>query len=262
MKILGIVLWAVMLVALSCSPLHAQTVVGRVLDENRGGAVAGALIRLLDRDGDERAQALADDQGHFVLEPPEGGEYYLEATRLGYRRTLSPLLAFTEGDHTAAMDLLMAPAPIGLEGLAVEVDLETRATEDLKISGITPADLGNRFIDRKDIEAVPIRTDLGNVLERQNIAGIRVIRPENLVPGSDPLGLCLSLVRGRMGAGMGTCALVVLDGVILTGEQALGLDPEAVEGMAVLLPTEATTLFGLRGGRGALMVWTRSGRSR
>lgn len=243
------------------SPVRAQTLVGRVLDESRGGPVGGALVRLLDRDGDERAQSLADDQGRFLLRPPEEGEYYLEATRLGYRRTVSPLLAFSQGDHTASLDLMMVPAPLGLEGLEVEVDLETRVTEDLEISGIRPADLGNRFITRKDIEAVPIRTDVGNVLERQNISNIRVIRPENLLQDSDHLGLCLSLGRARTGS-VGRCAIVVLDGLRISGEQALAIDPETLEGMAVLLPVEATTLFGQQGARGALMLWTRSGRAR
>lgn len=242
--------------------LAGQTVMGRALDAQREGPVAGALVRLLDRDGKERAQAVTDDAGRFVLAPPRPGEYYLEGTRLGYQRTLTPLLGFSGAEGTVPLDLMMSAAPIGLEGLSVEVDVVTRATEELQLSGIAPRDLGNRWIDRKDIEAVPIRADVGNVLERQNIANIRIIRPENLVPGSDKLGLCVALTRARMGSGLGTCALVVLNGVPITGEQALGLDPESVEAMAVLLPPEAATLFGIRGGAGALVVWTRAGGGR
>jgi len=240
-------------------PLGAQTVVGRVLDDARESPVSGALIRLLDRDGKHKGEALADSLGRFILVPPKDGDYYLEATRIGYQRTLTPLLALHANGGTAPLDLMMTPAPVGLEGLAVEVDAESRAAEDLRISGVSPVNLGNRWISRQDIEAVPIRTDLGNVLERQNIAGIRVIRPENLVPGSAPLGLCVSLIRARTGSGQGTCAQVVLDRVPITGEQARFIDPESVEGMAVLLPTEATLLFGTQGGRGVLMIWTRRG---
>lgn len=224
--------------------------------------MSGAAVRLLDKDGKERAQVLSDSLGRFVLTPPKAGDYYLEATRIGYQRSLSPLLAFAVRDDRVQLDLMMTPAPIGLEGLSVEVDVETRAAEDLKLSGVTPMELGNRWISRKDIEAVAIRPDVGNILEHQSIAGIRIIRPENMVPGGDDVGLCVSLARARTASGQGTCALVVLDGVPISGEQALFVDPETVEGMAVLLPTEATLLYGTRGGRGALRIWTRSGGGR
>jgi hypothetical protein len=243
-------------------PLRAQTVVGRVLDDARESPVSGAAVRLLDKDGKKKAEALADAMGRFVITPPREGEYYLEATRIGYQRALTPLLRFAARDDRVELDLMMTPAPIGLEGFAVEVDLETRASEDLKLSGVRPTDLGNRWVSRADIDAVAIRPDLGNVLEYQSIAGIRIIRPENMVPGGDDLGLCVSLARARTGSGQGTCALVVLDGVPISGEQALFVDPESVEGMAVLLPTEATTLYGTKGARGALMIWTRRGGGR
>ena len=249
----------VLLVAGGGGPLGAQTVVGRVLDDTRESPISGAAVRLLDRDGKEKAEALADSLGRFVITPPGEGEYYLEATRIGYQRALTPLLAFAARDDRVQLDLMMTPAPIGLEGFSVQVDVETRAARDLKLAGVQPVDLGNRWISRKDIEAVAIRPDLGNVLEHRSIAGMRVIRPENLVPGSDDLGLCVSLVRARTGSGQGTCAMVVLDGVPITGEQALFVDPESVDGMALLMPTEATLLYGTRGGRGVLQIWTRTG---
>lgn len=244
------------------SPAHAQAVSGRTVDEAREGPVAGALVRLLDREGRERARAVTDADGRFLIEPPEPGAYYLEGTSLGYRRTLTPLLGFTDAPGTVALDLMLTPEPIGLEGLTVDVDVETRATEELRMTGLTPRDLGRRWVDRRAIEAVAVRPDLGSVLDRHAIPNVRVIRPENLLPGSDDLGLCVSLTRARTGQGQGTCALVVLNGVPITGEQALGLDPESVEAMAVLLPPEAAQLFGTRGGRGALLVWTRTGGAR
>ena len=253
------VVGAALLAAAAFQPLRAQTVLGRVLDDARESPVSGAAVRLLDKDGKKKAEALSDSLGRFVLTPPKAGEYYIEATRIGYQRSLSPLLAFAPRDDRVQLDLMMTPAPIGLEGLSVEVDVETRATEDLKISGVSPAALGNRWISRRDIEAVAIRPDVGNVLEHQNIAGMRVVRPENLTSGSDGLGLCVSLARARTGTGLGTCAMVVLDGVPITGEQALFVDPDAVEGMAVLLPSEATLLYGTKGARGVLRIWTRAG---
>ena len=255
----GAILLLLAFAVVPAPPLTAQTVVGRTLDDARGGPVGGALVRLLDRDGEERAQAVADAAGRFVIMPPKRGEYYLEATRIGYRRAVTPLLALSEGGHTAELDLMMAPAPIGLEGLSVEVDLETRATEALAMSGITPAVLGNRFITRKEIEAVAVKPDVGRVLEWQGIGGMRVIRPENLTPGSDNLGLCVSLVRARTGSGGGRCARVFLDGVAISPILALEIDPETLEGMALLTPLEASVAYGGAGSGGVLLLWTRTG---
>ena len=249
-------LFALTLGTTSAQPLHAQTLVGQVLDESRESPVAGALVVLLDRDGEERAQALSGSDGRFVIAPPEAGEYYLAATRIGYEPTRSPLIALSlEG--TTPIDLMMQPAPIGLEGLEIEVDPVSRATEELRISGIEPRDLGHRWISQADIESVAIKSDVGRVLEWQGIGGMRVVRPENLTTGSHDLGLCVSFQRARTGQGLNRCALIVLDGVPIRGDLALALDPESVAAMALLTPIEATILYGVRGEPGALMIWTR-----
>lgn len=225
-----------------------------MLDESTQGPVGGVVVTLVSRDGDDEARALADSAGRFTLQPPEDGEYYLLAERIGYRETRSPLLALsTEG--TARLELLMAPEPVGLQGF--EVSVEDQAVEELRFLGLSPGQLGSRWIDRGDIEAVAVKRDVGSVLEWQAIGGMRIVRPENLVPGSDDMGLCVSLARARRGAGIDTCALIVLNGVPIGGPHALAVDPDAVESMAVLLPGEATTLYGQRAGSGAVLIWTR-----
>jgi len=240
------------------SPIHAQTLLGRVLDEARESPVTGALVVLLDREGEERAQALSGIDGRFTLTPPENGEYYLDVTRIGYQPTRSPLLALSV-EGTTPIEVMMQPAPIGLEGFEVEVDPVSRASEDLRISGVEPSDLGQRWITQSDIEAVPIKSDIGSILERQSIGGMRIIRPENLTTGSDDMGLCVSQQRARTFTGMDRCALIVLDGMPIRGDQALALDPESVAAMALLRPMEATMLYGVRGEPGALMIWTKRG---
>ncbi len=51
----------------------------------------------------------------------------------------------------------------------------------------------------------------------------------------------------------------MLNGVPIPGLQALDVDPETIESMAVLNPTEATVYYGTLGGAGAVLVWTRRG---
>lgn len=246
------------LVAVLAPPTSAdaQTIQGRVLDQENEQPVGGAIVILVEREGDERVRALADSVGRFIVTPPEAGEYYVVAERFGYFETRSPLIALsTEG--TAALDLLLVPEPIGLEG--IEVSVEERAELELEQLGLTPRRLGNRWIGRDRIDAIPVKLDMGAVLERTAQANIRVIRPENLTLGSDPLGLCVALQQARTAGGMGTCALIVLDGVPISGVGAMDIDPEAIESIAILEPIEASTFYGTAGGSGAVLVWTRRG---
>lgn len=238
-------------------PASAQTLLGRVLDEARDRPVGGARVSLVARDGSRRTQAIADSTGRFVLRPPESGEFYLHAEAFGYTDTRSPLLALsTEG--TTPIDLMMVPEPIGLEGF--DISVEDLAAEELASFGVSPRELGNRWIGGDRIEAIPIKVDMGSIIESVAVSNTRIIRPGNLRPGGDDMGLCVSLTRARR-AGRGTCALIVLDGVPIGGPQALGIDPESIAGMAVLLPTEATTYYGTLGGAGAALVWTKRGGS-
>jgi hypothetical protein len=73
------------------------------------------------------------------------------------------------------------------------------------------------------------------------------------------MGLCVSLARARRGSGLQTCALIVRDGIPIGGIQALDIDPETIESMAVLLPTEAVVYYGEMGATGAVLIWTRRG---
>lgn len=234
----------------------AQSIVGRVIDEARGRPVVGADVALVDADGDEFSRTITDAGGKFVVTPPEAGEYHLAAFRLGYLPARTPLIALgTEG--IAEVDLLMQPAPIGLEGLEVSVDVSEEAAAQLELAGVTPADLGNRWIDRAAVEAIAVKRDVGTVLEHQQIGGVRIIRPENIVPGSDPLGLCITNQRARTFTGAGRCMMGVVNGIPQTNEALLDLDPETVEAMAVLTPIEGSFMFGARGEAGVVMIWTR-----
>lgn len=101
----------------------AQTLTGRVLEEGRETPIPGAVITLVDREGDRRAGTTADSLGRFTLAPPEPGQYAVVASRVGYRTTRSPLFALrTTG--TSTFDILMSPEPVGLAGFEISVERE------------------------------------------------------------------------------------------------------------------------------------------
>lgn len=240
------------------APAASQTLLGRVLDLANDAPIGGVIVSLVARDGTERVRTVSDSIGHFVIVPPEDGEYVLVAARFGYMEARSPLLALVIEGQTA-IDMIMTPEPIGLEGL--EISVEEVATEELKRMGLSANELGNRWISRQRIEAIPLKLDVGAILEKTNQSGIRVIRPGNdsALGGAD-MGLCVAITRARTGGGRGTCALIVLNGIPIAGVQALDIDPESIESMALLEPMEATTFYGTIGGSGALLVWTKRGR--
>lgn len=98
----------------------AQTILGRVLDQRRETPVDGVLVTLIDRSGTERLHAITDVTGRFRLTPPEAGEYLLATQRLGYLETRSPLIALGV-DGEAPLELMIVPAPLGLDGIEVSV---------------------------------------------------------------------------------------------------------------------------------------------
>jgi hypothetical protein len=248
----------VILAALLPRAVVAQTILGTVLGDGDGRPVSGAAVFLLDGRDEMVVRTTTDALGRFRITPPEAGTFTLAAERLGYRVGRSPLLALdTRG--TVRVELTLMPAPIGLEGLDVAVEPSADIADELRLSGVEPRSLGNRWITRPDIEKVASRYDIGSLLEWQQIPSMRVLRSENTMPIGEDMHLCISLQRARTGAGYGRCALAVVDGQPVSNKVLKSLNPESVEAIAVLQPIEATFLFGIRGEAGAVMVWTRRG---
>jgi len=234
------------LVLLLPTSSQAQTLVGSVLEEGRNTPVAGATVSLVDQSGEPRAVVTSDSLGRCQLTPPEVGEYVVEAVALGYAATSSPLFAMTL-DGSVPFDLMMRPNPIGLEGLEVEVEaIEVVATPFLQNFGHTPATLGNRWINRAEIESMNTPGLTKDIIRRQNIAGIWV---EELAP------FCLKFSRR-----IRKCALTVLDGMVVPAGVAYDLDTRDIEAIAVMTPIDAATFYGTQAGGGAVVIWTRRGR--
>jgi hypothetical protein len=232
----------------------AQTVTGRVLEDGRGTAIAGARVSLLDRNGKRQAETMSDSVGRFALAPPRAGEFILAADRLGYETMRSPLLAM-KGEGTVQLDLLMQLQPIGLEGF--EVSVEAELIRELRTLGHSPASLGRRWIRREDIEAVKTAVRAADVIRWRAIPGV-YLPVTNVSPALEPL--CVTTQRAStVRSAIPPCAITVLNGVVIDPVEANQMDPEAIEAIAVLSPMDATTLYGTVGGSGAVLIWTRRG---
>ena len=226
----------------------AQTILGRVLDQVNEAPVGGVIVRLIQRDGEERLRALTDSAGRFVIAPPEAGEYILATERFGYVETRSPLIGLRmEGE--APLELMISPEPVGLAGL--DVSVEELAAEELSQMGLSPNQLGNRWINRADIDAMQMPGLAKDVIRWQNIAGVFIDEYD----ATDDAPLCVRFVRRSR-----QCAITVIDGIVVPAEQAYGLVASNVEAIAILDPTDATTFYGTAGGGGAVLFWSRRGR--
>jgi len=232
------------------SPTHAgaQTILGRVLDQVNEAPVGGVIVRLIERDGEERLRTLADAEGRFVIAPPEAGEYILTTERFGYLETRSPLIGLRmEGE--APLELMISPEPLGLAGL--DVSVEELAAEELNQMGLSPNQLGSRWINRSDIEAMQMPGLAKDVIRWQNIAGVYI--DEYDATAEAPL--CVRFMRRST-----QCAITVIDGIVVPAEQAYGLIASNVEAIAILNPTDAATFYGTAGGGGAVLFWSKRGR--
>lgn len=243
-------LGAALALALAAAPVAptagaAQALRGTVTEEGRGTPVAGVVVTLRDRDGAVKAGTTTDAAGAFLLAPPEAGEYRVEAARLGYETTRSLLFAMTT-EGTVPFEIVLRPTPIGLEGFEVTVEREAEAF--LQPLGLTPTRLGRRWIGRPEIEALPVSTPGPlEMIRWRSIPGIWVAEP----PAGAPPTLCVTSVR------RGQCALILLNGVQISGVDAQAIPPEDIEAIAVLSAIDAATFYGTEGGAGAVLIWTR-----
>ncbi|HEV8509251.1 MAG TPA: carboxypeptidase-like regulatory domain-containing protein [Gemmatimonadales bacterium] len=109
----------------------AQTVRGQLVDSISRSPLYGAFLTLIDHQGVERARAITDQAGRYVLIAPTTGVYRVRSKRIGFRPYLSAPLTLRAGESltfNAAID----PIPIALEQVVVagerQCDIEAGAS--------------------------------------------------------------------------------------------------------------------------------------
>ena len=108
----------VALIATVAAEASSQTIRGRVLEEDTGVPVSGAMVVLTDSSGQLAARRLTDNLGSFLLSAPRAGTYRIQADRIGYASVLSPPLEPGPGD-TVSYDIVVPVDPITLRGILV-----------------------------------------------------------------------------------------------------------------------------------------------
>lgn len=147
---------ALLLLAATALPAHAQVVRGTVVDATTGALVSDAGVYLLNRDQEVVARTLADSAGAFLIAAPGTGDYYLAGQRLGYQQTVSHLLAIGERTYDLALEL--TPDPFTLDPLEVTVENEELEEWFTLALGRNPNSVfGFRAIQGREIEEARLK---------------------------------------------------------------------------------------------------------
>lgn len=114
---------AAALVLAATPALAAQTVRGQLTDSVSRSPLPGTFLTLVDEQGVERARAITNRAGEFVLTAPAPGAYRLRSKRIGFHPYLSPALTLRAGE-AAAYNVAIDPIPIALESVVVSGERE------------------------------------------------------------------------------------------------------------------------------------------
>jgi hypothetical protein len=230
---------------------------GRVIDHTGGEPIAGATVVLQDERGRASARTITDTAGVFGFAVERPGPVRLQVDRIGFRRTVTPVLDL-HGYTTTVVEVRMDVAAVPLAPLEVV----TRSRP-----GVSPTLAG---FDRRR------RAGTGSFLTREEIAERKVSRVSDLlasVPGVSIQRRAVFMARGQ------TCpAQIFVDGFHLnrstgplpgrrgrTTTDLFPIDevvrPEALEGIEIYqglsrMPAEFLTPGSACG---VVAVWTRRG---
>jgi len=217
--------WVFLLPVLALArPATAQTIQGRVLDEEDDRPVSTALVRLVDEAGEERALTAADAMGAYRLVAPEPGIYRIEAERIGYDLFATPLIETIEPQGVYPIDLLMRRSPVPIRGLEVTADDVDRTVRQM--IGVSIRSLRADPVRVSEIRSHAERShDLADMIRWQNLPGIEVF--------DDLEGPCFYMRRHR------TCMPVFLNGFPMPAGLTPVIPLDMVHTMVIVFPPES-----------------------
>lgn len=222
----------VLLLGVVCAPgtagLQAQTLEGRLLDGATGEPIPTGLVIMMTEQGDSVGSTLSDDDGWFSISSPRPGSFFLIASAWGYGETMAGIFELGE-DGLMSLDYRLAPAPVPLEQILVELDAGTPLPHKVVSSGFVrrmQRGLG-QFVTPYEIEnAVDTRTS--DVLSRR--PGVFARYPSNV----ETYAGARLLLQGPLGL----CApRVYLDGILV------GTNGVDIDGLVPLSDLEAAEIY-------------------
>lgn len=219
------------------------TAEGEVLDNVNGLPVAVAIVAIpaLNR------STVTDELGYFRFEDIPAGYYPIRVMRLGYEN----LEAEVPINGQEVLALYLAPGPVSIEGIEVEVIGREDITD--RAMGIST---------RGTIGPVEMDELRGRYFSLDQVLISRYMPRSRFRHGRDPGDPgCLMVsnlsLRGR------SCAAVVVDGVLMSASASdwvYRMSTHDIFSVQFLYGPAASLRYGHRGGDGVLFIETRAGR--
>jgi TonB-linked SusC/RagA family outer membrane protein len=220
----------------------AEQVSGIVLDET-GEALVGVTVLARSEQSDFTTGTATDVDGKFSFSNlPAGGTYSFTFSYIGYEsQTLTGQRIGTDGKLSLSIEL-----EAGNNQLTEVVVVGYGTQKKINVTGAVSA------IEAEALESRPV-TNVSSGLQGL-MAGVTVTNP------SGPPGNNAGTIRIR---GIGTLGdaspLVVIDGI--PGGTLDILNPEDIESISVLKDAASSSIYGVRGANGVILVTTKKGRS-
>lgn len=135
---------------------------GTVVDLSNDRPVQGAMVEVLDADGELVIGRLTDAEGAFRVLPGPSGDYGLRVERLGYAPVEGARISV--GEEGTAVEIRMAPEALAVEGVVVEVPGRVRR---LELAGFydRQAQGSGLLLDRRALDGMNLR-ETGDIVHR------------------------------------------------------------------------------------------------
>ena len=214
---------------------QGMTVRGRIVND-KNEAVSGASISEL---GNEKNASISDEQGNFVISLKSGSGKKLTITNVGY------LPQTTAGVSGTPMLIRLASDVKGLEDVVViGFGRQKRITSTGAVSSIKG----------EEIKTVPTASIQNTLVGR--LPGF-FSQQRSGQPGSDAADF---FIRGVNSINGDNKPLIIVDDVEYDYTQLSQLNANEVESISILKDAATTSIYGLKGANGVLVITTIRGR--
>jgi hypothetical protein len=222
-------------------PMHRVEMVdvnGRLVDADSGDGIGEATVGL----AGTGFRVVSEPDGEFHFRQVLPGQYTLEASHIAYGDREESIEVASAGG--VRVEMALSQRPIELPPVTVEVEAEN----------MMDMAMGGTVITEEELDRVRDRSrDLLDLLQNQNMAGLITRRQ-----GAD---MCIGFLPGQarmMFRSNCVSAVVFVDNVRASNPRmAVDLPAEIVERVVLFRPVEAGNLFGLGGGNGVVMIFTK-----
>lgn len=220
--------------------LRPSDVTGRLVDRQTEESVEGAETWLRGT----HYRTLTDRAGHFAFDDVPPGTYMLMTDHLVYGTKMDTLEV--PAGQTLTVEMLLDDRPIEIAPITVTAESPPVTIDRRR---------GGTVITSAEIDRVRQRSrDAADIIRSLNIPGV-IVRHT-----SSSGRICVGFSAGQVKMNHNGCVgmVVFINDVRATDASAAAhISPNAIERMVVYKPLEAGNLFGLGGGNGVWMIYTR-----